>query len=83
MYLIQKISFSAKLLVLFSLSTALSACSTANPRWFKIGVSAAEASQQHSSCKYEVGMNGSIAPAKEQQLVKHCMEREGYRWLNY
>ena len=83
MYPISKISHKSKLFTVLVVAAALSACSTANPRWFKQGVSIAEAKQQHSRCQYEVGMNGSIAAAKEQQLVKHCMEKEGYRWLNY
>ena len=58
----------------------LSAC--ADPQqasWKKQGVSADTAKTAYSKCSYEVGMS-SVDEAKRNEMIRMCMQAEGYRY---
>ncbi len=62
------------------LLTALfvSACATPQPYWYKEGVSREATKDAYAECKYEIGMTDKTG-AEKQELLTHCMERNGFR----
>lgn len=48
--------------------------------WYKPGVNEENTKTYYRECEYNVGMN-KLSPAKEQQLMDACMEKEGFRWV--
>lgn len=76
-----RIFFMNKLKLLsLSLYVLLTACaSTHTPTWQKTGVDNFGRDNVLSQCKYEIGMNASLSPEKEQSLLTECMRKEGFR----
>lgn len=67
------------LMVIATSAFILSACSS--PHWYKKGVSPRDTRSYYQECIYNVGMN-KVSAKKERELLKACMEKEGFRWVN-
>lgn len=67
-------------ILLVSFSTILLA-SCVSPHWYKSGVSRKTTHSYYQKCVYNIGMN-KLSIEKERMLMRACMEKEGFRWVN-
>lgn len=51
--------------------------------WKKPGLSYEDARTAEAACKFEVGMQKFESPVEKQELIRACMEKEGYRMGAY
>lgn len=60
----------------------LSACAAhKQARWYKEGVSREDTENQLEKCRYDINMARDVSIEKETKLLKHCMRKEGFRWV--
>ncbi|THJ36229.1 hypothetical protein E8K88_02565 [Lampropedia aestuarii] len=72
----------AKILAPLAIALLVSACSSPQPTWRKASVTPDDTKSALAQCKYDVGLS-KVAEAKEQELVRSCMESKGFRWVTY
>lgn len=67
---------------LFASCVFLTACGGSSATWQKQGVSLYDRDNMINRCKYEIGMNGSVAEnsPKANALFQQCMKKEGFRY---
>lgn len=71
---------TAKSFTLITALAALASCASPQYTWYKKGVSREEMRSYYRECEYNVGMN-KMSSAKEERLMRACMEKAGFRWL--
>ena len=57
----------------------LSACSTSQPMWRKVGVLPFDMNNTLAKCRYDVGI-AKVTQQEKAEMVHDCMVSQGYRY---
>jgi lipoprotein NlpI len=60
----------------------LSACSTSQPMWRKPNVTMYESNNTLAKCRYDIGL-AKVNQNEKQEMIKDCMNAQGFRYTNY